>query len=80
MLNTPYYKGYIFKDLFSRLFCRWLPVVTKPRSDLRGQTMTISDKLLLRKRTLTGTINDDLKNKAEIDHSRHRSVIGFRST
>ena len=39
--------------------------------------MTVSDKILLRKRALIETINDELKNMAQIEHSRHRSVAGF---
>ena len=39
--------------------------------------MTVSDKILLRKRALIETMNDDLKNIAQIEHSRHRSVVGF---
>ena len=38
---------------------------------------TISDKILLRKRALIETINDELKNMAQIEHSRHRSIPGF---
>jgi len=39
--------------------------------------MTISDKLLLRKRALIETIIDQLKNIFQIEHSRHRSPINF---
>jgi Transposase DDE domain len=35
------------------------------------------DKLLLRKRSLIETINDQLKNISQIEHTRHRSVTGF---
>lgn len=44
---------------------------------MKGQLMTVSDKILLRKRALIETINDELKNIAQIEHSRHRSVVGF---
>ena len=44
---------------------------------MKGQLMTVSDKILLRKRALIETMNDDLKNIAQIEHSRHRSVVGF---
>jgi hypothetical protein len=39
--------------------------------------MTVSDKILLRKRVLIETINDELKNMAQIERSRHRPVVGF---
>jgi hypothetical protein len=37
----------------------------------------MSDKLLLRKRFIIETINDQLKNQSQIEHSRHRSLINF---
>lgn len=35
--------------------------------------MSITDKILLRKRALIETVNDELKNIAQIEHSRYRS-------
>jgi hypothetical protein len=35
------------------------------------------DKILLRKRTLIESVNDQLKNICQIEHSRHRSVFNF---
>ena len=37
----------------------------------------IYDRLLLRKRSVIETINDELKNVAQLVHSRHRSVLNF---
>lgn len=34
-------------------------------------------KVLLRKRAVIETIIDQLKNVSQIEHSRHRSVLGF---
>ena len=39
--------------------------------------MTVADKILLRKRALIETVNDELKNIAQIEHSRHRSFNNF---
>ena len=39
--------------------------------------MSIADKILLRKRALIETVNDELKNIAQIEHSRHRSFSNF---
>jgi len=39
--------------------------------------MDIQDKLLLRKRAIIETINDQLKNISRIEHSRHRSPANF---
>lgn len=33
--------------------------------------------MIIRKIALIETINDELKNMAQIEHSRHRSVAGF---
>ena len=35
------------------------------------------DKMLLRKRSVIETVNDDLKNICQVEHSRHRSVASF---
>lgn len=44
---------------------------------MKSQITTIGDRLLFRKRVLIETINGELKNMAQIEHSRHRSVMGF---
>ncbi len=44
---------------------------------MKGPLMSVSDRLLLRKRALIETINDELKNIVQIEHSRHRSFESF---
>lgn len=39
--------------------------------------VSMSDKILLRKRSIIETINDELKNICQIERSRHRSVTNF---
>jgi len=39
--------------------------------------MNINDKILIRKRAVIETVNDELKNIAQIEHSRHRSFNNF---
>jgi hypothetical protein len=39
--------------------------------------LPLFDKLLLRKRCICETINDQLKNISQIEHSRHRSPFNF---
>ena len=39
--------------------------------------MCISDKVLLRKRAIIESVNDELKNMAQIEHSRRRSFHNF---
>ncbi len=44
---------------------------------MRNVIMEMKDKLLLRKRSVIETINDELKNICSIEHSRHRSFGNF---
>ena len=39
--------------------------------------MSMSDRVLTRKRAVIETINDELKNIAQVEHSRHRSFDNF---
>ena len=48
---------------------------------LDSEVMTIlilfHDSVILRKRSIIETINDELKNMAQVEHSRHRSFHNF---
>ena len=44
---------------------------------MKGALMSVSDKLLLRKRAIIETVNDELKNIAQVEHSRHRTFENF---
>ena len=46
-------------------------------SENYSQTKDMYDKILLRKRSVMETINDELKNVAQFVHSRHRIVFNF---
>ena len=70
-------KGYIGKELFQRLFVDGIQLITKLKSNMKGALMTVSDRVLLRKRAIIESVNDELKNIAQIKHSRHRSVCNF---
>lgn len=70
-------KGYIGKRLFERLFVDGIQLITKLKSNMKGALISVSDKLLLRKRAIIETINDELKNIAQVEHSRHRSFDNF---
>jgi len=70
-------KGYIKKELFQRLFVDGIQLITKLKSNMKGALMSVSDKLLLRKRAVIETVNDELKNIAQVEHSRHRSFGNF---
>ena len=70
-------KGYISRPLFERLFVDGIQLITKLKSNMKGSLMSISDRLLLRKRAIIETVNDELKNIAQVEHSRHRSFDNF---
>ena len=70
-------KGYISKGLFENLFNDGIHLVTGIKSNMKNTLMTMRDKILLRKRSVIETINDELKNICQIEHSRHRSPLNF---
>lgn len=46
---------------------------------MKNSLMNLYDKILLRKRVLVETVNDELKNVCQIEHTRHRSIDNFAS-
>ncbi len=44
---------------------------------MKDQNLSDIDKILLRKRALIESVNDELKNICSIEHSRHRAPKGF---
>lgn len=52
-------------------------LVTGIRSNMKNKLMPLYDRLLLRKRSVIETVNDELKNVAQLVHSRHRSIFNF---
>lgn len=72
-------KGYLGKDLMQLLFADGLHLITHIKNNMKNSLMTMSDKILLRKRSIIETVNDELKNICQIEHSRHRSFTNFLS-
>lgn len=70
-------KGYISQKLFDLLFNQSLQLITKIKKNMKNKLMPLLDKLLLRKRAIIETVNDQLKNISQIEHTRHRSMAGF---
>jgi hypothetical protein len=70
-------KGYISKKLADILFVDGVHLITQLRNNMKNCLMTLSDKILLRKRSVIETVNDELKNMCQIEHSRHRSIGNF---
>jgi hypothetical protein len=44
---------------------------------MKGALMSYEDAIMIRKRSIIETINDELKNICQIEHSRHRSFTNF---
>ncbi|WP_291529430.1 transposase [Bacteroides sp. UBA939] len=72
-------KGYISESLFNRLFFDGIHLITTVRRNMKERYMTQNDRIILRKRAIIETINDELKNICQIEHTRHRSFANFIS-
>jgi hypothetical protein len=70
-------KGYISAELFKELFEDGVQLITPLRKNMHNRLLPLMDKIMLRKRSLIETVNDQLKNISQISHSRHRSVLNF---
>lgn len=70
-------KGYISNQLTQLLFHNDIHLFTNIKRNMANSLMTLSDKILLRKRSVIETINDELKNICQVEHSRHRSFENF---
>jgi hypothetical protein len=70
-------KGYLSKELTNMLFVDGLHLITSIRNNMKNCLMELKDKILLRKRSVIETINDELKNMCQVEHSRHRSFGNF---
>lgn len=70
-------KGYISQALFERLYARDLKLITSIRKNMKNKLLELQEKVLLRKRSLIETVNDQLKNICQIEHTRHRSPNNF---
>jgi hypothetical protein len=70
-------RGYISRALHQALWAQRLVLITLMRRNMKPRLMRLWDRLMLRKRFLIETINDQLKNISHIEHSRHRTLTGF---
>ena len=70
-------KGYISSSLFEKLFVDGIHLITKLKKNMKNSLMLISDKIYLKKRALIETVNDELKNICQVEHTRHRSFNNF---
>jgi len=70
-------RGYVSQKLFEQLYEQGLKLIAKSKGNMKNRLMKMMDKILLRKRAVIESVNDQLKNICQIEHSRHRSVFNF---
>lgn len=70
-------KGYISRKLFLALYNRGLKLITSIKKTMKNNPILTHEKIMLRKRSLVETVFDYLKNKLQIEHTRHRSTANF---
>ena len=70
-------KGYISKVLSDLLWGNGIQLITAVRKNMKSKALSNEEKLLLRKRSVIETVNDELKNICQLEHTRHRSISGF---
>lgn len=70
-------KGYISKKLWQELWSNNIKLITPFKKNMNNKLVELWEKLMLRKRSLIETVNDQLKNISQVVHSRHRSVKNF---
>ena len=70
-------KGYISSKLAKSLLDQGLELFTSVRSNMKQRLMSLRDKILLRKRSIIETVNDQLKNISQVEHTRHRGIGNF---
>lgn len=72
-------RGYISKKLAQLLANQDVHLITTLKKNMKAQAIDAFDQLMLRKRSIIETINDQLKNIFDLEHSRHRSLSNFLS-
>ena len=72
-------RGYISKDLREILGAQGVNLVYKVRKNMRFPLdLSVSDEVLLRKRTLIESVINVLKKQTVLEHTRHRNFINFQ--
>ena len=69
-------RGYISQKLAEYLWNDGIELIYKRRKNMKKMNLSDTDKILLRKRALIESVNDELKNICSIQHTRHRSLQG----
>lgn len=73
-------KGYILSPLkFKNLYAKGVHMITKIRKNMKNKLISLADKYYLKKRGLVESVGAVLKEDLSLEHSRHRSLLGFLS-
>ncbi len=70
-------KGCISQELSKLLGERNVQLVTKVGKNMKNKFVPLFDRLTPRKRAIIESVNDQLKNISQVEHTRHRSVWNF---
>jgi hypothetical protein len=70
-------RGYVSQALFEQLYAQGVELIARRRKNMNNSLIKLVDKILLRKRAIIESVNDQLKNICQIEHSRHRSRFNF---
>jgi hypothetical protein len=70
-------RGYISEKLAQYLWNNGVELIYKRRKNMKEMNLSDTDKVLIRKRALIETVNDELKNICCLQHTRHRAIQGF---
>lgn len=68
-------RGYIKQNLLVNLYERGLKMIHGIKKNMPNKLMELKEKVMLRKRNLIESVFDYLKNKMNLEHTRHRSPI-----
>ena len=71
-------KGYISKDLRELLKGQGINLCYKVRKNMKPLDLSVSDEVLLKKRSIIESVIKELKTQTVLEHSRHRSFVNFR--
>ena len=72
-------RGYISKDLREALGAQGVNLVYKVRKNMKPLPLSVSDEVLLKKRMLIESVIRELKTQMQVEHTRHRSFVTFKS-
>jgi len=70
-------RGYVSQKLAEILFVDGINFVAKMRNNMKGGELPLQDRVMLRKRAVIESVNDELKNICQIEHTRHRCFVNF---